>query len=55
MMNSEIARVTKGIVAETKCEAGIARELSADPAYAARAEGNINISKLSLNDRFSCA
>lgn len=36
---TEIARVTKGIVAETKCEAGIARELASDPAYKDRAGG----------------
>jgi acyl carrier protein phosphodiesterase len=36
---TEVARVTKGIVAETKCEAGIARELAADPAYQDRAGG----------------
>ena len=36
---SEIARVTKGIVNETKCEAGIARELAGDPAYKDRAAG----------------
>lgn len=35
----EVARVTKGIVAEVKCEAGIARELAADPAYKDRAAG----------------
>jgi hypothetical protein len=35
----EVARVTKAIVGEVKCEAGIARELAADPAYADRAAG----------------
>jgi hypothetical protein len=36
---TEVARVTKGIVAEVKCEAGIARELASDPAYKDRAAG----------------
>lgn len=45
---SDVARVTKAIVGEVKCEAGIARELAADPAYADRAAGFNNVCTLLL-------